>query len=153
RQAVQVAQNQVLEQRARLARAESDVRAAEVAPQQVVASEARAKSANAKVLARRADIARAELNLEYTVGRAPVAGIVSRRTVEIGQIVQPGQPLLAIVPLDDIWVTANFKESQLDRIRVGQKAEVSVDAYGGKTYKGHVDSISAATGARFSLLP
>jgi membrane fusion protein (multidrug efflux system) len=73
--------------------------------------------------------------------------------VEVGQVVQPGQPLLAIVPLDDIWVTANFKESQLKAMRPGQSAVVSVDAYGGRLYRGHVDSIAAATGARFSLLP
>ena len=78
---------------------------------------------------------------------------MSRKTVEVGQVVQPGQPLLALVPLDDVWVTANFKESQLKRIRPGQPVEVAVDAYGGRTFRGRVDSIAAATGSRFSLLP
>jgi len=75
------------------------------------------------------------------------------KSVEVGQIVQPGQPLLALVPLEDIWVKANFKENQLTDMRPGQTAEISVDAYAGRTFRGHVESISAATGARFSLLP
>ena len=81
------------------------------------------------------------------------SGVVSRRTAEVGQIVQPGQPLLAVVDLDDVWVVANFKENQLRGIRPGQPVEIAVDAYGGRTYRGRVDSIAAATGARFSLLP
>ena len=85
---------------------------------------------------------------EYT----RVAQPLSRKTVEVGQVVQPGQPLLAIVSLDDVWVTANFKESQLKRIRPGQRVEVAVDAYA-RGYRGRVDSIAAATGSRFSLLP
>jgi membrane fusion protein (multidrug efflux system) len=153
RQAIRVAQDQVSQHRARLVRAESDVRGANTAPQQVIVSEARSRSAAAKVLSKRADLAQAELNLEYTVVRAPVSGVVSQRNVEVGQIVQAGQPLLAVVPLDDIWVIANFKESQLANIHVGQKATVSVDAYGGEAFKAHVDSIAAATGARFSVLP
>ncbi|HKT81454.1 MAG TPA: HlyD family secretion protein, partial [Vicinamibacterales bacterium] len=76
----------------------------------------------------------------------------SRRTVEPGQIVQAGQPLLALVPLDDVWVTANFKETQLEHMRAGQSVHIEVDAYG-DPFAGHVDSIAAATGARFSLLP
>jgi len=111
------------------------------------------QSAAAKVMSKRADLEQAQLKLEYTVIRAPVSGMISQRNVEIGQIVQPGQPFLAVVPLNDIWVIANFKESQLAKIRVGQKATVSVDAYGGETFNAHVDSIAAATGARFSLLP
>jgi membrane fusion protein, multidrug efflux system len=79
--------------------------------------------------------------------------VVSHRSAEVGQVVQPGQPLLALVPLEDIWVTANFKETQLQQIRPGQPASISVDAYGGRKYRGRVDSIAAATGARFSLLP
>ena len=85
--------------------------------------------------------------------KAWVSGVVSKKSVEAGQIVQAGEPLLAIVPLEDIWVTANFKETQLKNVRPGQSARVSVDAYGGRTFKGHVESIAAATGARFSLLP
>jgi membrane fusion protein, multidrug efflux system len=81
-----------------------------------------------------------------------VGGIVSKKTVEVGQVVQVGQPLLAIVPVEDIWVTANFKENELRDIRVGQPATIKVDAYG-RSYRGRVDSIAAATGAKFSLLP
>jgi membrane fusion protein (multidrug efflux system) len=114
---------------------------------------ARAASAAAKVEMARAALEQAKLNLSYTEVNAPVGGVVSRKTVEVGQVVQPGQPLLAIVPLDDVWVTANFKESQLKSIRPGQPVEVAVDAYGGRTYRGRVDSIAAATGSRFSLLP
>jgi len=79
--------------------------------------------------------------------------VVSKKSVEAGQIVQPGEPLLALVPLEDIWVTANFKETQLKKMHVGQNAIVSVDAYGGRKFKGHVESMAAATGAKFSLLP
>jgi membrane fusion protein (multidrug efflux system) len=151
--AVTVAQNQVAQYRAKVARAEADVRGARIVPQEVAASEARANSSLAKVQAKRADLEKAQLNLEYTIVRAPATGIVSQRNVEVGRMVQPGQPMLAVVPLEDVWVTANFKESQLANMRPGQKATVSVDAYGGKTYSGHVDSIAAATGARFSILP
>jgi membrane fusion protein (multidrug efflux system) len=83
---------------------------------------------------------------------APVEGFVSKRTVEVGQVVQAGQPLLALVSLDDVWVTANFKEGQLRDIKAGQRVSIDVDAYG-RTYDGRVESVAAATGARFSLLP
>jgi len=121
--------------------------------EQVGIASARAASAAAKVEMARAALEQAQLNLSYTDVKAPVRGVVSRRTVEVGQIVQAGQPLLALVPLEDVWITANFKESQLKQIRPGQRVDISVDAYGGRTFHGHVDSIAAATGARFSLLP
>jgi membrane fusion protein (multidrug efflux system) len=126
---------------------------ARTSPEQVRIVTARAASAEAKVQMAKALLEQAKLNLSYTEVRAPVGGVISRRTVEVGQVVQAGQPLLAVVPLDAIWITANFKESQLRSIRPGQPVEVSVDAYGGRTYRGRVDSIAAATGARFSLLP
>src|SRR5207247_956548 len=97
--------------------------------------------------------AQAELNLQYATVKAPLKGLVSRKTVEAGQIVQPGQPLLAIIPLEDVWVTANFKETQLEHMRPGQRVAVKVDAIGGKEFTGKVDSIAGATGARFALLP
>jgi len=100
----------------------------------------------------KAVLAQAELNLAYTSIRAPASGVVSRKTVEVGQVVAPGQPLMAIVPLDKIWVTANFKETQLTDMKPGQKARIHVDTYG-RAYEGHIESIAAATGARFSLLP
>ena len=100
-----------------------------------------------------AALAQAELNLHYTTLKAPADGVVSRKIVEVGQVVQVGQPLLALVSLADVWVTANFKETQLRLMRDGQPATVEVDGLGGKEFKGHIDSIAAATGAKFSLLP
>jgi membrane fusion protein (multidrug efflux system) len=114
---------------------------------------ARAASAQAQVAQAKAALEQAELNLQYTTLRAPAAGIVSKKMAEVGQIVQAGQPLMALIALQDVWVTANFKETQLTNMRAGQRATIDVDAYGGKEFKGHVDSIAAATGARFSLLP
>jgi membrane fusion protein, multidrug efflux system len=144
--AVHSAEKAVDAARARLAQARTG-------REQVDIASARAASAAAKVEMAKAAVEQAKLNLSYTEMKAPVAGVVSRKTVEAGQVVQPGQPLLALVPLDDVWVTANFKESQLKSIRPGQPVEVAVDAYGGRTFRGRVDSISAATGSRFSLLP
>jgi membrane fusion protein (multidrug efflux system) len=152
-QGVRVARSLLEQQEARVARAEADARAAESAPQQVAATRARAESASAKVLQMKAALERAELDLGHTVVKAPVDGIISQRNVELGQVVQSGQPLLAVVDLENVWVTANYKENQLANMRPGQKAIVSVDAYGGRTYQGHVDSIAAATGAKFSMLP
>jgi membrane fusion protein (multidrug efflux system) len=144
--AVQGAEKAVVAAQARLAQART-------AREQVDIVSARAASAAAKVEMARAALEQAKHNLSYTEVKAPVGGVVSRKTVEPGQVVQPGQPLLALVPLDDVWVTANFKESQLKRIRPGQPVEIDVDAYGGRTFRGRVDSIAAATGSRFSLLP
>ncbi|MGI9100969.1 MAG: HlyD family secretion protein [Terriglobales bacterium] len=132
--------------------AEAQVRAAQTAPQQVAVTEARAGAAGASVEKQRALVSQAQLNLDYTTVKAPVSGIVSKRNVEPGQVVQPGQPLLAIVNLEDIWVTANYKETQLEHMKVGQRATVHVDAYN-RDFNGHVDSIGGGTGARFSLLP
>jgi membrane fusion protein (multidrug efflux system) len=126
----------------------------EVRPKQVAVSQARFKSAQAQVKQRQADLDQARLNLGYTVIRAPVDGVVSRKNAEPGMQVAPGQQIMALVPLDDIWVTANFKETQLRKMRVGQKVEIEVDTYGSSyKFSGHVDSIAAASGARFSLLP
>ena len=132
--------------------AQADLRTAGTAPAQVSVMRARAASAEARVAQLRAALAQATLNLGYATIKAPVAGIISRKSVEVGQIVAPGQPLLAVVPLDKVWVTANFKETQLTDIRVGQAARIYVDTYG-RDYTGRVESIAAATGARFSLLP
>jgi len=101
----------------------------------------------------RAAVKQAELNLEYATVKAPTGGVVSRKTVEPGQVIQPGQPLMTIVSLDPVWITANFKETQLEDMRPGQRVTVKVDAYGGTTLTGKIESIAAATGARFSLLP
>ena len=98
-------------------------------------------------------LAQAELNLQYTSLAAPTPGVVSRKSVEVGQVIQAGQPLMALVDLEHTWVVANFKETQLKLMRPGQKADVEVDALGGRSFKAHVDSVAAATGAKFSLLP
>jgi membrane fusion protein (multidrug efflux system) len=109
--------------------------------------------AEARLKETRADLAFAELQLQYTELRAPLDGVVAKRSVEVGQVVQVGQPLLAIVPLHDVWVVANFKETQLGRLTPGMRAEVVVDTFSERTFPGVVESISAGTGSRFSLLP
>jgi membrane fusion protein (multidrug efflux system) len=125
----------------------------ENAPRLNSAMEARLRSMQAKVLQRQAQVDQAQLNLGYTILRAPVAGVVSKKTAEPGQRVQAGEQLMSLVPLEDVWVTANFKETQLKRMRVGQRVEIEVDAFGGRKYVGHIDSIAAASGSKFSLLP
>jgi membrane fusion protein (multidrug efflux system) len=136
-----------------VAQSRSQAQAAATAPQQIAVIEARASGADAQVLLAKAALDQARLNLERTVVRAPADGLVSRRTVEVGQVVQPGQPLMSITSLHDVWVTANFKETQLGEMTAGQRAEIEVDAYGGRRYSGRVESIAGATGATFSLLP
>ena len=132
--------------------AQAKLSQAHTGPEQVSIMRSRAATADAQVAQAQAAVERARLDVEHTSVKAPIGGFVSKRTVEVGQVLQPGQPLLAIVPLDDIWVTANFKEGELREIRPGQPVSIKVDAYD-RQYKGHVDSIAAATGARFSLLP
>src|SRR5580765_2735747 len=127
--------------------------AVEAARRNVDAAEAARTGASARVLSARAARERAALDLSYTQVAAPSNGVVSRKTVEIGQYVQAGQPLLDVVPLDDVWVVANFKETEIRDVTPGDKAEIRVDAYPGRTFSGHVESLSPATGARFSLLP
>jgi membrane fusion protein, multidrug efflux system len=144
--AIEVARQKVAEGRGTLSRAESQLHQVPVKEAEVTRAEAALKQAEA-------DLALAELQLAYTEVRAPVDGVVSKRSVEVGQVVQIGQPLLAIVPLHEVWVLANFKETQLSRVRPGMKVEVEVDGYPGKRFTGVVDSISAGTGSRFSLLP
>jgi membrane fusion protein, multidrug efflux system len=136
----------------RAAQARAQAESAHTVPEQIKVTRARAGAAVAEVQRARAAVEQAELNLQYTKIVAPVTGILSKRNVEPGQVVQAGQPLFSIVNLDDIWVTANFKETQLKTMRPGQKAEIKVDAYG-HSYSGTVDSIAGASGARFSLLP
>jgi membrane fusion protein (multidrug efflux system) len=114
---------------------------------------AEAASAEAEMAEARAALREAELNLEYTTITAPVAGRVTRRTVEVGQTVQPGQPLLAVVDVDNVWVIANYKETQLSHVRPGQPAEIRVDTHPGLVLRARVDSIQSGTGSRFSLLP
>ena len=150
---IQVAQSQLTQARAGASQATAQLQTAQTGPQQVEAMRARALSADAKVLQQRAAVQQAEINLQYATAKAPTQGIVSKKAVEVGQVVQPGQPLMTVIPLDDVWVTANFKETQLRDMRPGQPAIVEVDAYGGREFKGHLESLAAATGSRFSLLP
>jgi membrane fusion protein, multidrug efflux system len=126
---------------------------AETIPQQVQAARAAVDLADARVKQSEAALVLADLNVSYTKIKAPAHGVVSRRTVEVGQIIGPDRPLMAVVPLDDVWVVANFKENQLRDMRPGEAAKVEVDTYGGKVARGHVESIAGASGARFSLLP
>ena len=133
--------------------ASAGLKTAQTAPEQVTASRARADAADAKVRQNKAMVKQAELNLEYATVKAPVKGIVSRKSVETGQVIQPGQPLMTIIPLDRVWVTANFKETQLANMRPGQRVKIEVDAYDGREFSGKVESLAAATGSRFSLLP
>ena len=141
----------VKQAQSRLVQADATHESAETAPQQVSSSRARARSAVADVEEKRALLEQAQLNLQYTKIVAPVSGEVNK-TVVVGLNVQAGQQLLTVVPLDDVWITANFKETQLKYMRVGQKAEIHVDSTGQKL-KGHIDSIAGATGPLFSLLP
>jgi len=150
---IRVAESKLLQARAGEQQARAGLRSAQTGPAQVAATRARALAAEAHAQQARASLAQAELNLQYTTIKAAVKGVVSRKTAQIGQVIQPGQPLMALVPYEDVWITANFKETQLQNMRPGQSATVKVDAYGGREYKGHVDSIAAATGSRFSLLP
>jgi membrane fusion protein (multidrug efflux system) len=145
------AQQMVTQARSRLAQAQASHQYAQTGPQQVSSTQARVQAAIADVQQKRAALAQAELNLGYTKIVAPVSGEVNK-TVVVGLNVQPGQQLLTVVPLDQVWITANFKETQLKHMRVGQKAEIDVDS-SGRTFKGHVDSIAGATGPVFSLLP
>jgi len=131
----------------------AELRSAQTAPQQVVASKARAEAAVARVSLAEVAVKQAELNLQRTTVQAPVAGIVSKKAVEPGQIIQPGQPLMTVIPLDRVWITANFKETQLKDMKVGLPVTIEVDAYGGREFSGKIESIAAATGSRFSLLP
>jgi len=148
-----VAESQRRQAEARVSQARSNVSAALIGPQQIAVSRAQANTQQAIAGVRRAAVDQAQLNLDYTVIRAPVKGIVGRRSVQLGQNVQPGQPLFSIVEVSDLWVTAMFKETQLAHMRPRQPVTVEVDAFGGEEMRGHVESIGAATGATFSVLP
>jgi membrane fusion protein (multidrug efflux system) len=151
--AVAAAEARVVQARGSFGQAEAEAQAANSGPQQVASTRARIQAAAARIDQAKATLDQAKLNIEYATIKAPVSGIVSRRSVEEGQVVQSGQPLLAVVSFDEIWITANFKETQLDKMRPGQNASISVDAYDGQKFSGKVESIAAATGAKFSLLP
>ncbi len=151
-QANESAAQQVVQQaQSRVTQATANQAYAQTGPQQVSSTKARVQAAIADVQQKQALLQQAELNLQYTKIIAPVSGEVNKTVVE-GLNVEPGQQLLTIVPLDEVWVTANFKETQLKHMQVGQKADIHVDS-SGRTLRGHVDSIAGATGPLFSLLP
>ena len=141
-------QNVVSQQQLDAARA-----AAAAAEAQLAAAQAMLVGADARVAAARATRDQAALQLSYTRITAPANGVVSKKAVELGQLVQPGQPLMTIVPLEDVWVTANLKETETADVTPGDSADITVDAYQGVHFRGHVESLSPATGAKFSLLP
>ena len=152
RAAVDAARAAVAASAERVRQAEARERVADAERGQVDVVDARAAAALALVGQKRAALEQAKLNLSYATIKAAVGGVVSKKSVQPGQVVAPGQPLLALVPLDDVWVVANFKENQLRRMRPGQRASVHVDAYG-RDYEGRVESVGGATAAKFSLLP
>jgi membrane fusion protein (multidrug efflux system) len=151
-QNIAVAQSAIDQASQRIPQADATIESAMTAPKQVQVSEARAKSAAAQVAQKKALLDQAKLNLSYCTIVAPVNGIVGKKTVELGENISQGEQLMAVVPLDDIWVTANFKETQLNRMNRGQRVRFSVDA-SGKEYSGKVENVGGASGSRFSLLP
>jgi membrane fusion protein, multidrug efflux system len=147
-------QRQAVERvRARVAEAHALMAGSEANRQNVAIKQAQVEVARAMLQQQQADLAYAKLQLDYTTLRAPMAGVIAKRNIEVGQVVQAGRPLLAVVPLHHVWVEANFKETQLQHMRPGQKAMLKVDAYPGEVFQGTVESISPGTGAVFSLLP
>lgn len=133
--------------------AQGRLSAAQTADEQIESAKAAVELANAHLEQAKATLDLAELDLSYTSVRAPRRGVVSRRSVEEGQSVSPERPLLAIVPRDDVWIVANFKEDQIGAMAVGNKADVEIDTYSGHRLHAHVASIAEGTGARFALLP
>jgi len=151
-QNVRVAQTAIEQANARIVQADATIQAALTAPEQVAVSQARAQSAAAQVAQKKAILEQAKLNLSYCTIIAPASGIIGKKTVEVGSNVSPGQQLMALVPLDDIWITADFKETQLRLMKPGERVTFSVDAYG-REYKGKVTGVAGASGSRLSLLP
>jgi membrane fusion protein (multidrug efflux system) len=147
------AEAQVKMAQSRIDQANAELKNAQVTPKAVEATKAKAQSADAQALRFKAALDQAQLNLSYTTISAPVDGVVGKRSVQVGSNVAVGQDLLAIVPTRDVWVTADFKETQLAHMRPGQAVKIKVDTYGGRKWDGHVSNIGGATGAKYSLLP
>ena len=139
--------------RDRLSQSQAQLKTAQTAPQQIAIQRARADQAAALVAQSQAQLDQAKLNLSYTKIVAPQAGIVTRKSVEVGQNVSVGQNLMTLVSLDDVWITANFKETQLQHMRAGQAVVIEVDAYGGRKFDGKITQIGGATGSVLSLFP
>lgn len=147
------AQAQVRQAQSRIEQANAELKNAQATPNTVAATKAKSESADAQAQRYKAALDQAQLNLSYTTIVAPVDGVVGKRSVQVGSNVAVGQDLMAVVPLRDIWVTANFKETQLAHMRPGQPVKIKVDTYGGRKWDGHVSNIGGATGAIYSLLP
>jgi membrane fusion protein, multidrug efflux system len=152
RAAITAREQNIEQARGLVVQREAEIEAARIAPQQVTDARAKSESAGGHLEQARADLHTAQLNFSYTKLYAPVSGVIGRKTVELGHRVQPGQSLLAIVPLDDIWITANFKETQLKRMRPAQSVIIRVDTFG-RDYEGKVESLPGAAGPLFSLFP
>lgn len=152
RAAVAAAVQKIAQARSMVAQREAQIDSARTAPQQTSDARAQLKSAQGEMDQARADVRTAELNLSYTKIYAPVSGVVGHKTVELGHRVQPGQTLLTVVPVDDLWITANFKETQLRRMNPGQPVTVHVDSFG-RDYNGQVEDMAGASGPLFSLFP
>jgi membrane fusion protein (multidrug efflux system) len=152
RAAISAGEQRVVEARSLVEQRQALIDSAQTAPQQVTDAKAKSASAAGQFARARADVHAAQLNVEYTKIYAPVSGVIGRKTVELGHRVQPGQGLMVIVPVDDIWITANFKETQLKKIRPGQSVEIYVDSFG-RSFKGKVESLPGAAGPLFSLFP
>jgi membrane fusion protein (multidrug efflux system) len=135
----------------KLLQALTNLKSAQIAPQQVSLANAEAQAADLQIVQRKAQLEQAELNLSYTIIRSPITGVVGRRHLEVGQNVRVGQEVIDVVSLDDVWITANFKETQLVHLRPGQPVEIKVDAYG-RTWKGHVTNVGVGAGSVFSVM-
>jgi len=146
------AARRVAESERTVAQRQAEIDAAQTAPQQISDARAKAGSANGALEQARADLRTAELNLSYTTISAPVSGVIGHKTVEVGNRIEPGQTLLTIVPVDDIWITANFKETQLRRMHPGESVTIHIDSLG-RGYRGSVEDMAGASGPLFSLFP
>jgi membrane fusion protein (multidrug efflux system) len=152
RAAITSIEQRIAQSRGLVVQRDAQIESARIAPQQVTDARAKSDSATGHLEQARADLDAAQLNLSYTKIYAPVSGVIGRKTVELGHRVQPGQSLLVIVPLDDIWITANFKETQLRHMRPGESVTIRVDTFG-RDYKGKVENLPGAAGPLFSLFP
>lgn len=152
RAAIQSSQQKIAESKSLVAQREAEVEAARTAPQQLADAKAKTQTANGRVGQAAADVRIARLNLSYTKIYAPVSGIIGRKTVELGHRVQPGQALMILIPLDDVWITANFKETQMKGMKAGQPVRIHVDTLD-RDFNGYIENMPGAAGPLFSLFP
>jgi membrane fusion protein (multidrug efflux system) len=152
RAAIEASQQKIAGARSLVVQKDARIDAARTAPQQVTDAQAKSQSAHGRLEQAQADLHTAQLNLSYTKIYAPVSGVIGRKTVELGHRVQPGQALMIVVQLDDIWITANFKETQLKRMRTGELVRIQVDSFD-RDFRGTVESLPGAAGPLFSLFP